>query len=276
MTAPDTKTITADLRQQILTGTLPPGSKLKEEELASDLGVDRSVIRLVFKALRTERLVAPRKGLGTIVLDPTGRDRIRRTRILRDERGYFLESLRLSQNGKWEIERNVMLQHFGVQLDQAPVDIVPLLGTDPSALVIVRDRVLGLKRDPAAGRPRDLPRLLSTSYLPEWVAQEVPAVREKDPGPGGIYDRIEETLGGPLTWKMLIHAELATPEVAKKLSIPSMSAILRLRQTVTAPDGRVVSVLDQRSDGDQYELEFPIERGESARWPVRGLDQHGS
>lgn len=268
MTPPDPNQIADDLRKRILRGEFAPGDVLpNEEDLATELGVNRSTVRRAYRQLREQHLVEPRKGRGTVVLDPTGRDRLTRAAMERDERGYYLQS-----GGR----RHYLLKHYGVQVSEAPPDVAALLGLEPGAEVIVRDRTLGQPRNPAEGRHHDQPMILSTTYLPGWLADEVPAVKKHDPGPGGIYDRIEEALGGPLEWHMIVTAELATAEVSKRLSIARTSAILRQQRVTALPDGRVVEVLDQRVSGDKYEIRHPIPRADSAAWPRTGLSSNAT
>ncbi|MBW2123631.1 MAG: GntR family transcriptional regulator, partial [Deltaproteobacteria bacterium] len=59
-----TKSLVDYLRTQIITGNLPPGQKLNEIRLSSDLGVSRPPLREAFRILEHDRLVAsiPRKG----------------------------------------------------------------------------------------------------------------------------------------------------------------------------------------------------------------------
>lgn len=260
MTALDPAQLASDLRKRILGGEFEVGSVLpREGDLAAELGVNRSTVRAAYRKLREQRLVEPRRNRGTVVLDPTGRDRLTRAAIERDERGYFLQA-----GG----QRYKLLKHFGVQIAEAPPDVAYLLGVAVGSEVIVRDRVLGQERSPADGRLRPQPMILSTTYLPGWVAEQVPEVKKADPGPGGVTDRIEQSLGGPLSWHEIVTAELATAEVSTRLSIARTSAILRQQRVTTLPDGRVVEVLDQRVSGDKFEIMHPIPRAESAAWPL--------
>lgn len=249
--------IAADLRRRIESGDFRPGDLLpKERDLAEQLGVPHSTVRRAYAILREERLVEPRRQRGTVVIDPTARIRLSRAAIERDERGYYLQS-----GG----QRHHLLTHHGIQRMPAPAEIAQHLGVEPGAEVIVRDRVLGVPRAP--GERGGRPMILSTSYLPAWLADDVPQVTTTETGPGGIYDRIEETLGGPLAWSLIVTAELATAETAQELAIPRHSAVLRQLRVTELPDGRVVEVLDQRVPGDRYEIRHPLPRAKSAAWP---------
>jgi DNA-binding GntR family transcriptional regulator len=58
---------TDELRRAILSGSLAPGSRLRQEKLASQLGVSRMPVRQAFVALEREGLVRTDPWRGTIV-----------------------------------------------------------------------------------------------------------------------------------------------------------------------------------------------------------------
>lgn len=64
--------VTSEIRNAILDGTLPPGTRIKQEELAALLQVSRAPIRQALQVLERERLVHTQPRRGTIVapLDP--------------------------------------------------------------------------------------------------------------------------------------------------------------------------------------------------------------
>ena len=63
--------VASDLISRIVTGELPVGSILpREEDLADEYRVNRSVVREAGKLLQVHRLVEPRRRRGTEVLDP--------------------------------------------------------------------------------------------------------------------------------------------------------------------------------------------------------------
>ncbi len=61
-----------EIRQRICLLGYPPGTKLREEELASEFGVSRSPIRRVLARLEADGLVETRHGVGSIVVDLDG------------------------------------------------------------------------------------------------------------------------------------------------------------------------------------------------------------
>ena len=67
-------TVAAKLKQAIVSGHLKPGTLLSENRLAADLGVSRTPVREVLKALEAEGLVTVLPGRKLIVSVPTERD----------------------------------------------------------------------------------------------------------------------------------------------------------------------------------------------------------
>lgn len=62
--------LTGRLREQIMSGALPPGQKLPtEQELVEAMGVSRTVVREAIAALKSEHLVVTRQGVGAFVVD---------------------------------------------------------------------------------------------------------------------------------------------------------------------------------------------------------------
>jgi DNA-binding GntR family transcriptional regulator len=59
MATTDAQTVYADLRAQILSGALPPGTPLREIALAERFGVSRTPVREALRRLQQDRLLAP-------------------------------------------------------------------------------------------------------------------------------------------------------------------------------------------------------------------------
>jgi DNA-binding GntR family transcriptional regulator len=81
------------LRNEILNGTLPPGSGLLQEEIAARLGVSPTPVREAFGQLEAEGLVERRPHKGVVVavarqLDPLEAELIYRMRHLMEDAAY--------------------------------------------------------------------------------------------------------------------------------------------------------------------------------------------
>lgn len=63
--------VAAQLRRRVLTGELPPGTRLREAALAGEFGVARHTLRAALRALAAEHLVTiePHRGAHVAVLD---------------------------------------------------------------------------------------------------------------------------------------------------------------------------------------------------------------
>jgi DNA-binding GntR family transcriptional regulator len=67
----DAQTVYADLRGQILSGALPPGTPLREIALAERFGVSRTPVREALRRLQQDRLLAPGgRGMQVRAIDP--------------------------------------------------------------------------------------------------------------------------------------------------------------------------------------------------------------
>lgn len=63
--------VAAEIRSAILSGALPPGSRLMQEHLASDLNVSRIPVREALRTLESEGLVENDPGRGSRVIEVT-------------------------------------------------------------------------------------------------------------------------------------------------------------------------------------------------------------
>ncbi len=73
-----TKSLVDHLRGKIIRGELPPGQRINEAQIASELGVSRSPLREALRILENERLIAntPRKGSMVTPISPQDLDEI--------------------------------------------------------------------------------------------------------------------------------------------------------------------------------------------------------
>jgi DNA-binding GntR family transcriptional regulator len=71
MAGTDAQTVYADLRGQILSGALPPGTPLREIALAERFGVSRTPVREALRRLQQDRLLAPGgRGMQVRAIEP--------------------------------------------------------------------------------------------------------------------------------------------------------------------------------------------------------------
>ena len=97
--------VTRKLREEIVGGALPAGSQLPaEEQLCERFSVSRHTIREALRRLREDRLVASRKGSGTVVLarPPSGSQILHATSIddllaFSEGREFLIDTMQLEQ-----------------------------------------------------------------------------------------------------------------------------------------------------------------------------------
>ncbi|WP_197681657.1 GntR family transcriptional regulator [Actinopolymorpha singaporensis] len=132
--------------------------------------------------------------------------------------------------------------------DKAPADIAQRLGLRKGAEVLVRSR-----RYLSDGQPTET----ATSYIPWELAKGTPMV-ETNPGPGGIYARIEE--GGHQLGRFTedVTARMPTPDEVKVLRLAPGSPVIGLVRTAYDVDDQAVEVCDTVMSADLYVLSYEL------------------
>ncbi|MFI7049041.1 GntR family transcriptional regulator [Streptosporangium sandarakinum] len=242
--------ITNRIRADIVAGRYPAGELMpREVDLAKIYGVGKTTVHKALAQLEMEGLVVQTQGRGTVVRAHPARERLTLdTSVWRDEIGYYFSAA----VQPWRAVRPPTVTE-----GPCPLDLLPVLGLEPGAPVVIRDRVMG---DPATGQVMQL----ATSYLPADLAAGT-VLAQPDTGPGGIYDRMEHDLGwGELQWDGLIAARAATPEEVRLLGLAPGVPVLCITRTTTATAGpaagRVVEVNVTRRDASRWAVGYPIER----------------
>lgn len=210
--------IAQEIRDLIHSGRLRPGDMVPSaRDLAARHGVSRATADKALAALRSEGLVVPRVGIGTVVADmppttQTGRDRFRR----------MLTTGRATRAG----ERSEIVSAAVVE---APADVAEELQLQAGASVVRRERRF-IDADGIVA--------LSTSWLPGQLADAVPALLQTDRIPGGTVGAIREATGRqPATAVDTFIARLATDEEARVLGLEQPAAVLVSRVRLLDEDG---------------------------------------
>ncbi len=243
--------IAGALRAGIARGEYPPGSTIpKETELMAAHGTGRDPVRRAIAQLAAEGLVEPVRHRGTVVRHRPSRRRINRSRLVyRDELGYYFDQ---TAQG-WR-----PVQPPSVSRGPVPYDIAAMLGLDPGAEVIIRDRVMG---DSATGQATQL----ATSYIPAALSAGLPVLSAAETGRGGIYDRLEDAGYGPLRWTEAITSRMPGPVEARLLALPPGVPLLRILRLAASPAGQPLEVNDTRLNAEEWAISYPISRHASAR-----------
>ncbi len=239
---PPFRQIADELRAAIERGQFGPGDKVPSaRQLADSYGVTLSTAHRALTELRMAGLVVAARGIGTIV-----RHRLLIRRLGRErwqpaaKRGFFTGVAAAGRQASIAVD---------VRHGAAPERIALLLGVDPGAEVLIRDRVTG-----ADGEPLQL----ATSYVPLPVAQQVPQLAQHDTEPGGMYARFEE-VGYQVAMEETVGTRMPLLEEARELKLDPGVPLLTITRVVRDdPTERALEVCDMRLAGDRYELTYTL------------------
>lgn len=234
------------IRDAILSGEYPPGSKLPSQpKLADEFGITQRTVGAAIAVLRREGLVRVVDNVGAFVreIPPIPRFANKRyTKASREAggaRGAFDSELR---------KRGHTTQTAVVQLGQveAPKEAADALGLDQGAPVAIRKRHMFAD---------DTPVQIATSYIP-WTLAEGTAILNEDTGPGGTYSRLAEKGHGPKRFTEVIKTRTVTPEEAEFLKVDSEQQVFSILHTAWDAEGQPVEICFHVMPTFQWELHY--------------------
>lgn len=233
------------LRELVECGSIPPGERLPSEaQLMTHYGVTRMTVRHALDQLKAEGLVYAEHGRGVFVR--------RHTPVRRLASDRFLRKHRLGGKAAFVVEAE--------QRGSAPtVDQIEITEEVPSPEVAARlgaggaSTIIRKRRYLMDGRPVEV----ATSYLPADIARGTP-IADPNPGPGGIYARLEE-LGHRLDhFDEEIRARMPSQDEQRALLLTPGVPVLHLIRTAFATDGRAVEVCDTVMSSEAYVLDYAL------------------
>ncbi|MBW1604135.1 GntR family transcriptional regulator [Streptomyces sp. JJ66] len=236
--------IADQLREAIANGRFAEGAKLPSEaELVEHFGVSRMTVRNALSMLQSEGLVSSEHGKGVFVRPRPPVRRLASDRFARRHR----------EQGKsaFTVEAEVAgsrpeVDHLEVKEERPTADVSARLGA-PRRVLARRRRYL------LDGRPVEF----ATSYLPLDLARDTP-IAQPNPGPGGIYARLEE-LGHTLErFEEEVRARMPSPQESKTLRLASGVPVIHLVRTAYDTKGRAVEVCDTVMAADAYVLSYQL------------------
>ncbi len=237
--------IAADLRQAIRSGEYRPGHQLPSGSvLMARYGVARQTVQNAIDLLRTEGLVVGRQGAGWFVRERPAVQRLARSRLSRDERsagrGAFTSD---ATEGGWTptVQVTVRREHA----DERTATELRIAEGDE---ILVRDRVMS-----ADGQPVQL----ATSRLPRSLTKGTP-IERKNPGPGGIYARLEEAGHQLHHFVERVTSRPASQSEAAALQLDPGSPVLAIARTAYDTHGTPVETNDMVLAGERYELVYEL------------------
>ncbi|QFU92732.1 GntR family transcriptional regulator [Amycolatopsis sp. YIM 10] len=244
---PPYRQIAAMLIEAIDDGRLEPGQKLPSEAaLIEHFGVARMTVRQATQELRRQGLVVAEHGRGVFVRSPSSTLPVRRVASDRFARKHRQAGKAAFLADAEKLGYQPSVDRIQVRRETAPPMVAERLRVDPDDEVVVRDR-----RYLANGRPIEM----ATSYVPTELAEGT-QILEINPGPGGIYARLEERGHKLASFTEEVTARMPNSREVRELGLPEGAPVLTVIRTAFDTDGAVVEVCDIVKAASSYVLEY--------------------
>ncbi len=238
--------IADQLRHEILHGELEAGSQLPSERSLMDLyGAARGTVRQAVSLLRAEGLIDVEHGRGAFVRPRPPIRRLAHDRFARRHR----EAGKAAFLAELEAEgRTAGIEVLEVGPQAASGEVADRLNLARGDWVLVRRRRYLADAEPVE---------LATSYLP-WELVKGTPITEPNPGPGGIYARLED-LGHKLArFSEEVTARMPLPDETRALRLGPGMPVFRLIRTAFDHRGQAVEVCDTVMAADRYVLSYEL------------------
>ncbi|MET8130118.1 GntR family transcriptional regulator [Streptomyces sp. NPDC005065] len=239
--------IADEIVQQIRVGVLKPGDMVpSESELVDRYGVSGGTIRKAMVEVRASGLVETRHGKGSLVkarppVRHRSSDGFRRSHRKGGKAAYLAESEQAGATAK------VSVLFIGPA--DAPDGIAERLGVDPGVKVLARRRLYFRNGTPVE---------TATSYLPWDVVKDIPELFSENPGPGGIYARLEDDGHVFAEFVETLQARPASKAESSELALSPGAPVVHLIRDAVTEAGRVVEVCDTLMAADQFVFSYRI------------------
>jgi GntR family transcriptional regulator len=240
------KQIADALRDEIKAGVFEPGARLPSEaQLVERFGVSQGTVRQGLALLRSDGAVVAEHGRGVFVRQQPKIRRVAYDRFSRRHRkegkaAYFAEAEQM------DVKPSVDVFFVGPKPVESP--FAERLGMTVGDQVLIRSRRYSSD---------DQPTELATSYIP-WDLASGTQMEQVDPGPGGIYARLEETGHELGRFTEDVSARMPTGEEAKALRLAPGIPVLTLVRVAFDVDGRAVEVCDTVMSADRFLLTYEL------------------
>ena len=236
--------IADQLRAAIQNGRLSEGDRLPSEaKLIDHYGVARMTIRNALQLLEAEGLTRAEHGRGVYVRKKPPVRRIASDRFARRHRKEGKAAF-LAESEQAGAIPDVDL----IKVNEMPATPEMSQRLNHVGPVIVRSRRYSLD---------GIPVETATSYIPADIGRGTP-IADPNPGPGGIYARLEE-LGHTLErFTEEVTARMPTEAEARLLAMTPGVPVFRLVRTAFDMEGRAVEVCDTIMSADAYVLNYEL------------------
>lgn len=232
------------LREAIEKGRLAENEQIPSETvLVEHYGVARMTVRNAIQLLQAEGLVLAEHGRGVFVRPRPPVRRLASDRFARRnrEQGKAAFIAEAEQAGSKPEVDNIIIRE-----ERASRDTSSRLGTTRKVLARHRRYLLD-------GRPVEI----AVSYIPLDIAHGTP-ITETNPGPGGIYARLEESGHTLDHFDEEVRSRMPTPEEARALRLSPGVPVFHLIRTAYDTEGRAVEVCDTVMAADAYVLAYSL------------------
>jgi GntR family transcriptional regulator len=240
------KQIADHLRAVIAQGRLREGDQLPSEaELMTHYGVARMTVRNALRLLQDQGLINAEHGRGVYVRARPPVRRLASDRFAQRHRkeGKAAFNIEAEQHGA-----TPQVDLLSVTEAVPPAEVADRLNVSDDSPVVIRSRRYLLD-----GRPVET----AISYIPADLARGTP-ITDPNPGPGGIYARLEEQGHTLERFTEEVAARMPTPEEARRLALPSGVPVFRLVRTAFDLEGRAVEVCDTIMSAEAYVLNYEL------------------
>jgi GntR family transcriptional regulator len=240
------KQIADHLRDSIARGRLQEGEQLPSEaQLMEHYGVARMTVRNALRILLDEGITTAEHGRGVYV---RSRPPVRRLASDRFAQRHRKEGKAAFLAESEQVAATPLVDMIEVSEARPPAEVADCLRLAEDSPVVIRSRRYSLD-----GRPVET----AVSYIPADLARGTP-IAEPNPGPGGIYARLEESGHILERFTEEVAARMPTPDEARALALPPGVPVFRLVRTAFDRDGRAVEVCDTIMAADAYLLAYDL------------------
>jgi GntR family transcriptional regulator len=240
------KQIADHLRTAIGRERLGPGDQLPSEtQLMAHYGVARMTARNALRLLQDEGLITAEHGRGVYV---RARPPVRRLASDRFAQRHRKEGKAAFLAEAEESGARPDVDMIKVTTGKPPTEVASLLQLSSRDKTVIRSRRYLLD-----GRPVET----AVSYIPIDLAEGTP-ITEPNPGPGGIYARLEESGHTLERFTEEVSARMPTPDEARVLALPPGVPVFRLVRTAYDTSDRPVEVCDTIMASDAYLLAYEL------------------
>jgi GntR family transcriptional regulator len=235
--------IAADLRDDIMSGELPPGANLPSTaQLRTRFDASNATVQKALQLLKDERLVVGRAGAAVTV-------REHRQRTIRPA-----ASLAPAATGEAYPWLTVAAKHGA----EARITLLDVTETNPSADIRT---ALGLRNDDRAVLRSQLiliddePAELVKSYYPLDIARNTPLM-DRHRIKGGTPTALRQLGHTPHHCVYRVSARVPTQEQFEALHLPGSLPVLCTLRVVYAADGSPIEATSMVKAGHLYELRY--------------------